>query len=55
LNKEQFKKIIMDANEKVRNDPRVQERIEEYCRKHGDITPEELNKRLFGNVEAKKS
>jgi hypothetical protein len=53
LNKEQVKKIIMAANEKVRNDSRVQKRIEAYCRKHGILTPEELNKRLFGDVEAK--
>ena len=42
ISKEELRKIIMDVHKQVMNDPEVKRRVEEYCRKYGTLTPEEL-------------
>jgi len=42
LTKEGLRKALMEAHKKVMNDPEVKKRAEEYVRKYGTLTPEEL-------------
>jgi len=44
VTKEELRKILMKIHKKVMNDPEVKRRAEEYCRKYGTLTAEELDR-----------
>ena len=46
MKKAELKKIIIEMQKSVANDPEVKKRVEEYVRKYGTLTPEDLNKRF---------
>ena len=47
MNKEEVKEILIRAHNEVMNDPKVKERAEEFVRKYGTLTAEDLNRVFY--------
>lgn len=52
VDKDKLREIVLEANEKVRTDPKIRKRIEDLSRELSTITPEDLHKRIRESIDS---